>query len=75
MEPFLFGARNGVHIIDLEQTVPLLARALESIRDTAAGGGRGRAVRSVFRDSPLAGRHADQLADHHQVDQAPARAG
>jgi small subunit ribosomal protein S2 len=40
MEPFLFGARNGVHIIDLEQTVPLLARALESIRDTAAGGGR-----------------------------------
>jgi small subunit ribosomal protein S2 len=40
MEPFLFGARNGVHIIDLEQTVPLLGRALESIRDTAAGGGR-----------------------------------
>jgi len=40
MEPFLFGARNGVHIIDLEQTVPLLARALESVRDTAAGGGR-----------------------------------
>jgi small subunit ribosomal protein S2 len=40
MEPFLFGARNGVHIIDLEQTVPLLGHALESIRDTAAGGGR-----------------------------------
>ena len=40
MEPFLFGVRNGVHIIDLEQTVPLLARAMETIRDTAAGGGR-----------------------------------
>jgi len=40
MEPFLFGARNGVHIIDLEQTVPLLGRALETIRETAARGGR-----------------------------------
>ena len=40
MEPFLFGERNGVHIIDLEQTVPLLARALETVRETAAGGGR-----------------------------------
>jgi small subunit ribosomal protein S2 len=40
MGPFLFGIRNGVHIIDLEQTVPLLARALEMIRETAAGGGR-----------------------------------
>ena len=40
MGPFLFGIRNGVHIIDLEQTVPLLARALGAVRDTAAGGGR-----------------------------------
>ncbi|HEY1503613.1 MAG TPA: 30S ribosomal protein S2 [Stellaceae bacterium] len=40
MKDFIFGARNGVHIIDLEQTVPLLARALQAIRDVAAGGGR-----------------------------------
>ena len=40
MEPFLFGERNGVHIIDLEQTVPLLGRALEAIREVVAGGGR-----------------------------------
>ncbi len=40
MEPFLFGIRNGVHIIDLEQTVPLLARTLEAVREVAAGGGR-----------------------------------
>ena len=40
MAPFLFGTRNGIHIIDLEQTVPLLARALEALRDVAAGGGR-----------------------------------
>jgi small subunit ribosomal protein S2 len=40
MAPFLFGVRNDVHIIDLQQTVPMLARALESLRDVAAGGGR-----------------------------------
>ena len=40
MEHFIFGERNGVHIIDLEQTVPMLSRALEAVRDVAAGGGR-----------------------------------
>ncbi|MBU2091667.1 MAG: 30S ribosomal protein S2, partial [Alphaproteobacteria bacterium] len=40
MAPFLFGVRNGVHIIDLEQTVPMLHRALQAIRDVTAQGGR-----------------------------------
>ena len=40
MRPYLFGARNGVHVIDLEQTVPLLHQSLVALRDVAAGGGR-----------------------------------
>ena len=40
MAPYIFGVRNGVHIIDLEQTVPMLHRALEAVRDVVAGGGR-----------------------------------
>jgi len=40
MESYLFGVRNSVHIIDLEQTVPALQRALQTMRDVAAGGGR-----------------------------------
>ncbi len=40
MAPFLFGVRNGVHIIDLQQTVPMLDRALQAARDVCAGGGR-----------------------------------
>ncbi|WP_428394002.1 30S ribosomal protein S2 [Lichenicoccus sp.] len=40
MAPFLFGIRNQVHIIDLQQTVPMLDRALKAVRDTVAGGGR-----------------------------------
>jgi len=40
MAPFIFGARNSIHIIDLAQTVPLLHRALQQISDTVAKGGR-----------------------------------
>ena len=40
MGPYIFGVRNGVHVIDLEQTVPLLYRAMNAVRDTVAGGGR-----------------------------------
>ena len=40
MQPYIFGARNGIHIIDLEQTVPMLHQGLQAIRDVVAGGGR-----------------------------------
>jgi len=40
MAPFLFGERNNVHIIDLQQTVPMLYAAMKAVRDVAAGGGR-----------------------------------
>ena len=40
MKPFLFGVRDGVHIIDLQQSVPLLQRAMQAIHDVTAGGGR-----------------------------------
>ncbi len=40
MEPFIFGARNNIHIIDLAQTVPLLHQALKAVSDTVARGGR-----------------------------------
>ena len=40
MAPYIFGVRNQVHILDLQQTVPLMERALRQVRDTVAGGGR-----------------------------------
>jgi small subunit ribosomal protein S2 len=40
MAPFLYGIRNQVHIIDLQQTVPMLDRALRAVRDVTAAGGR-----------------------------------
>ncbi len=40
MRPYIFGERNGVHILDLTQTVPLLAEALNAVRDIVAQNGR-----------------------------------
>ncbi len=40
MSPFLYGVRNGVHIIDLQQTVPMLYRALKAVYDVSARNGR-----------------------------------
>jgi small subunit ribosomal protein S2 len=40
MQPYIYGARNGIHIIDLEQTVPMLHQGLQAVRDAVAAGGR-----------------------------------
>ena len=40
MGPYIFGARNNIHIMDLAQTVPLLHQALKAVSDTVARGGR-----------------------------------
>ena len=40
MQEFIFGDRNGVHILNLDQTVPLLNNALEAVREVVAKGGR-----------------------------------
>jgi small subunit ribosomal protein S2 len=40
MGEYIYGDRNGIHIIDLTQTVPMLDQALKVVRDTVAKGGR-----------------------------------
>ncbi len=40
MGEYIYGERNGIHIVDLTQTVPLLDQALKVVRDTVAKGGR-----------------------------------
>ncbi len=40
MRPFIYGARNGIHIIDLDQTARLFARAFHFIQETVARGGQ-----------------------------------
>ncbi|WP_342166955.1 30S ribosomal protein S2 [Methylobacterium sp. SD21] len=40
MQPYIFGTRNNIHIIDLAQTVPAMHQALQAVSDTVARGGR-----------------------------------
>ena len=40
MKPYIFGARNGIHILDLSQTVPLFARALDFVSSSVQSGGK-----------------------------------
>lgn len=40
MKPFIYGARSGIHIMDLSKSVPLLHQALVKTRDVVAKGGR-----------------------------------
>jgi small subunit ribosomal protein S2 len=40
MEPYIYGDRNGIHILDLTQTVPLLDAALHAVQQVVAKGGR-----------------------------------
>ena len=39
MRQYIFGARNGIHIIDLQQTVTMFRNACDFVKQTAAGGG------------------------------------
>ncbi len=40
MRSYIFGERNGTHIIDLDQTLPLMKEALDFLRETTAAGGK-----------------------------------
>ena len=38
MKPFIFGARNGIYIVDLQKTVRMFRTAYDFVRDTVANG-------------------------------------
>ncbi len=40
MDQYIFGTRQGIHIIDLQQTVPMLYQAMNAVGEIVAGGGR-----------------------------------
>ena len=40
MEPYIFGKRNNIHIINLEKTVPMLYEALQAVQSIAKNGGK-----------------------------------
>ena len=65
MAPFIFGGRNGIHVLDLAQTVPLLHQALVAVRDVVASGGRVLFVGTKRQAAEPIARHASQCAQYY----------
>ncbi len=64
MRSYIFGERNGTHIIDLDQTLPMFADALDFLRETVAEGGvvlfvgtKRQAQGSIMLEAKRAGQH------------------
>jgi len=65
MAEYIYGDRNGIHILDLTQTVPLLDQALQVIRDTVAKGGRILFVGTKRQASKAIAEAADKSAQFY----------
>jgi len=65
MGTYIFGVRNNTHIIDLQQTIPLLYRALEAIKDNAARGGRLLIVGTKRQASPVVADSAKRCGQYY----------
>ena len=65
MAPYIFGDRNGIHIMDLSKTVPLLHQALVTVKDTVAAGGRVLFVGTKRQAAEPIARHASQCAQYY----------
>jgi small subunit ribosomal protein S2 len=65
MEPYIYGSRNGIHIIDLTQTVPMLDQALNVVRETVAKGGSILFVGTKRQASSPIAEAAEQCAQYY----------
>ena len=65
MKPYLFGVRDGVHIIDLQQSVPLIQRALQAIHDVTAAGGRVLFVGTKRQAQDLVKEYAERCGQYY----------
>jgi small subunit ribosomal protein S2 len=65
MGEFIYGARNGIHIIDLTQTVPMLDAALNVIRETVAKNGRVLFVGTKRQASAPVAEAAEKCAQYY----------
>lgn len=65
MASYIYGDRNGIHIIDLSQTVPFMTRALQTVRDVVAGGGRVLFVGTKRQASPIIAEAAKRCGQYY----------
>ncbi len=67
MAPFIYGARNGIHIIDLDQTVRLFRRALEFVSSTVGRGGQLLFVGTKRQAQEVIAEEANRAGQFHVI--------
>jgi small subunit ribosomal protein S2 len=65
MRPYIFGARNGIHIIDLQQTVNLFREACDFVREVAGRGGSVLFVGTKKQAQEAIKSEADRCGQYH----------
>ena len=65
MAPYIYGDRNGIHILDLTQTVPMLDQALQVVRDCVAKNGRVLFVGTKRQASRAVAEAAEKSAQYY----------
>ena len=65
MDQYIYGSRNGIHIMDLTQTVPLLDQALNVVRETVSKGGRVLFVGTKRQASKAVAEAAERSAQYY----------
>ena len=61
MKPYLFGERNGVHIVNLDMTLPRFRNGIDFLRETVAGGGKVHFVATKRQGKPAVESHATRV--------------
>lgn len=65
MQQYIFGERNGVHILNLEKTGPMLHQALQAVYDVVRSGGRVLFVGTKRQATPIIAEHAKRCGQYY----------
>lgn len=65
MAPYLYGSRNGIHIVDLQKTAPLLRRAMKVVSEVVANNGRVLFVGTKRQASQVIAEHANNCGQYY----------
>ena len=80
MKPYIYGARSGIYIIDLQKTLVRFQEAEKVVRDMARAGARvdcrrSHSLRNVLHQPKMVGWNIDKLYHHSQKHCPVARVG
>jgi small subunit ribosomal protein S2 len=67
MRPFIYGARNGIHIIDLDQTARLFGRAFRFVEEMVARGGHLLMIGTKRQAQEIVGEEAQRSGSFYVV--------